>query len=62
MKRYYVIDVYEDIELIGTTDCLEVAMDMVSERETDTDEECAVWIFDTTIERNRNKLKAWRII
>ena len=30
MKRYYVIDVYEDIEVIGTTDNLDTALDMVS--------------------------------
>lgn len=62
MKRYYVIDVYEGIEVIGATDNLEIALDIESERVNDTDGECAVWIFDTTLERNINKLKKWRII
>lgn len=62
MKRYFVIDVYEDIEVIGTTDVLDTALNMACERENDTDGECAVWIFDTTLERNIDKLKKWRII
>lgn len=62
MKRYFVIDVYEDIEVIGTTDNLDTALDMVCQRENDTDNECAVWIFDTTLEKNMNKLKSWGII
>ena len=62
MKRYYVIDVYEDIEVIGTTDNLDTALDMEHERTNDTDGECAVWIYDTTLEKNINKLKAWGII
>lgn len=62
MKRYFVIDVYEDIEVIGTTDNLDTALDMVCQRENDTDNECAIWIFDTTLEKNMNKLKSWGII
>lgn len=62
MKRYFVIDVYEDIEVISTTDDLDIALGMVCQRENDTDNECAVWIFDTTLEKNMNKLKSWRII
>lgn len=62
MKRYFVIDVYEDIEVIGTTDDLDTALDMVCQRKYDTDNECTVWIFDTALERNINKLKSWGII
>ena len=62
MKRYYVIDVYEDIEVIGTTDDLDIALVMESERKNDTDGECVVWIYDTTLEKNINKLKSWGII
>lgn len=42
MKRYFVIDVYEGIEVIGTTDNLDTALNMERERENDTDGECAV--------------------
>ena len=62
MKRYYVIDVYEDIEVIGTTDDLDTALVMESERVNDTDGECAVWIFDTTLDKDINILKVWEII
>lgn len=62
MKRYYVIDVYEDIEVIGTTDDFKTALNMVSQRKNDTDDECSAWIYDTTLEKNINKLKSWRII
>ena len=62
MKRYFVIDIYEDIEVIGTTDNLDTALDMVCQRENDTDNECSAWIYDTTLERNINKLKSWGII
>lgn len=62
MKRYFVIDVYEDIEVIGTTDDLDTALNMVSQRENDTDSECSAWIYDTTLEKNINKLKSWGII
>lgn len=62
MKRYFVIDVYEGIEVIGTTDDLDTALDMERERENDTDGECAVWIFDTTLEKDINILKVWEII
>ena len=56
------MDVYEDIEVIGTTDDLDTALDMVCQRENDTDNECSVWIYDTTLEKNINKLKKWGII
>ena len=62
MKRYYVIDVYEDIEVIDTTDCLDTALAIESERVNDTDGECAVWIFDTTLDKDINILKVWEII
>ena len=62
MKRYYVIDVYEDIEVIDTTDCLDTALVMENERVNDTDGECAVWIFDTTLDKDINILKVWGII
>lgn len=62
MKRYFVIDVYEGIEVIGTTDNLEIALDMECERINDTDGECAVWIFDTTLDKDINILKVWEII
>ena len=62
MKRYYVIDVYEDIEVIDTTDCLDTALIMESERINDTDGECAVWIFDTALDKDINILKVWGII
>lgn len=62
MKKFYVVDVYEDIELIGTTDNFDTALDMVWQREQDTDDECSAWIYDTTLERNINKLKSWGII
>lgn len=62
MKRYFVIDVYEDIEVIGITNDFDTALDMVCQRENDTDNECSAWIYDTTLERNINKLKTWGII
>lgn len=62
MKRYYVIDVYEDIEVIGTIDDLDTALAMENEHVNDTDGECAVWIFDTTLDKDINILKVWEII
>ena len=62
MKKYYVIDLYEEIECLLKTDLLCYAVTEAKIREEDTDGECDVIIYNTTKEKDLYTLRDLGII
>lgn len=61
MKRYYVVDWFEGVELLSATNDYNKAFAIADKREGDTDYECDVFIYDTQNPKDLAKLKMHKI-